>query len=373
MKDETPSIPAERSDSIEATGSERSTQQSAAPATPERTRNDPRTLEQFVVAAYSNPTRKPILKPKSAVTIAGELSISEAARMSLASNLLEAQALAVSIELLLILIDLKGPPSLRTALLEAVGRVLRAQPSFSSFPELSAVLANEPDALPPRAALKLLAINKISDSKRTNARKRHKTTSISAETAQVICCLALWFHLTRDYSLDQLTRDLDTVFWSERLPLQARDSQRVRALVSKPTIETVALVAQTYRSLADERQLIASEARRDEITARARVESLSRRAEELVEAIAHRDAKIRGLDAALAEAQATHAVELSHANDDRARISGRLVRVLREESRLLAEGLHALRRDPPKTAVMDDHAERVLSALKKALEELEGN
>jgi hypothetical protein len=60
-----------------------------------------------------------------------------------------------------------------------------------------------------------------------------------------------------------------------------------------------------------------------------------------------------------------------HMGDDKEQLRSRLLRRLKTETNLLEEGLHALRRDPPKIHVMDDHAERALEGLYKEIKELE--
>ena len=64
-------------------------------------------------------------------------------------------------------------------------------------------------------------------------------------------------------------------------------------------------------------------------------------------------------------------IELAHAIDAWARMRARLLRLIREESVLLEEGLHALRRSPPQIEVMEDHVERVLHTFAKVRRELE--
>jgi hypothetical protein len=46
---------------------------------------------------------------------------------------------------------------------------------------------------------------------------------------------------------------------------------------------------------------------------------------------------------------------------------------LREEKDLLEEGLHALRKDPPRVHVMQDHAERAIEGLQNEINRLTGD
>ena len=54
-------------------------------------------------------------------------------------------------------------------------------------------------------------------------------------------------------------------------------------------------------------------------------------------------------------------------------LRGRVLRRLREDTALLEEGLHALRREPPKVHVMEDHAERAIDALKREMGRIRGD
>ena len=63
-------------------------------------------------------------------------------------------------------------------------------------------------------------------------------------------------------------------------------------------------------------------------------------------------------------------IERTHIQDAYESLRGRVVRRLEGELSLLKEGLHALRRDPPKVAVMDDHADRAIDGLTREIEQL---
>jgi len=66
-------------------------------------------------------------------------------------------------------------------------------------------------------------------------------------------------------------------------------------------------------------------------------------------------------------------IQLIHCQDDLEIMRSRVVHRLKRELTLLESGLDALRRDPPKVHVMDDHADRVIHALKQELITLNRN
>ena len=63
-------------------------------------------------------------------------------------------------------------------------------------------------------------------------------------------------------------------------------------------------------------------------------------------------------------------IERTHMQDAYESLRGKVVRRLEGELSLLKEGLHALRRDPPKVAVMDDHADRAIDGLTREINQL---
>jgi predicted nucleic acid-binding Zn-ribbon protein len=81
-------------------------------------------------------------------------------------------------------------------------------------------------------------------------------------------------------------------------------------------------------------------------------------------------AQVEHLEKEISSAHSTHKNEVAHMRNDYEELRGRILRRLREELSLLDEGLHALRRDPPKVHVMEDHAERAIDGLKHEMEQL---
>ena len=57
----------------------------------------------------------------------------------------------------------------------------------------------------------------------------------------------------------------------------------------------------------------------------------------------------------------------AYLRSDYEELRGRVLHRLRQEVTLLDEGLHALRKQPPKVHVMEDHAERAIDGLKKEI------
>ena len=70
------------------------------------------------------------------------------------------------------------------------------------------------------------------------------------------------------------------------------------------------------------------------------------------------------------EAGQAHAATDARWRDNYETLKGRTLNRLIEESSLLEEGLHALKREPPKVRVMIDHAERAIEGLKREAENI---
>jgi hypothetical protein len=335
----------------------------AAIATPENLR----TLEEFIVAIYVGKNRKRLLKPASVGAVVGTPALPEAVYASLAPILASDAALAISFELLLLLPRLRGNVPLRAGLREFIGRGLRLHPMFQS-PELQAVLSNQPNALSPRSALRMLAIASRAITGPGTTSGKRKTTKVNASA---IANLALWMHETRDYSIETMIRDLHAVVWDSAADRLRDDLSQARALLEKPSTAGMGIIGRTFARIAEEQRNAAETSRRIEAETRVRSDAVALELDRVQAMLTAREARILELEENERLVRERHAVELSHAVDDEARLRGRLVRVLREESAMLDAGLHALRRDPPKTAVMDDHAERVVTTLKRELEHLE--
>ena len=88
------------------------------------------------------------------------------------------------------------------------------------------------------------------------------------------------------------------------------------------------------------------------------------------EEISKRDSQIKELEKLLDQERESHTHTRLNLLDEIEKMRTRLIRRLKSEIGLLMDGLHALRRDPPKVHVMDDHAERAIDALKQELKHL---
>lgn len=64
-------------------------------------------------------------------------------------------------------------------------------------------------------------------------------------------------------------------------------------------------------------------------------------------------------------------IALIHAKNDLEQLRATTIRKIEAEVDLLQDGLSAIRRDPPKVHVMDDHAERAIDGLRNIVNMLD--
>jgi len=83
--------------------------------------------------------------------------------------------------------------------------------------------------------------------------------------------------------------------------------------------------------------------------------------------------EIENLNNTITSLNIKHQDTLVHTKDDFEKLRTRVLRRVRSETQLLSIGLTALRKTPPKTHVMDDHAERVLESLNEEIKKLKGD
>ena len=146
--------------------------------------------------------------------------------------------------------------------------------------------------------------------------------------------------------------------------------QKLRALTSSRDRAAVATAFAVLEMRVQKEAQIAAGAQKAKKQAVERAQELQDRVTQLENDLRSARADVTTLSGRLDSAKQDHDNERAYLQDDYAQLRGRVVRRLREEVALLSEGLHALRRNPPKIHVMDDHAERAIDRLKRELDSL---
>jgi hypothetical protein len=327
-------------------------------------------LEQFIAYAYSRKGQRIALKSAVKKAICRHAKLTEEARSRLLRLAADDVLLAVPRQLLLSVRDIAGYPALNSEVRNFVRQVLEMHPAFSR-PELRSALGNQADSPGTETAMAMLVANDFSALPDPKTDKPLKSKDLDELRANAAYCLALWFVETRGLSIVKLNQLLFETLWRPQ-SLDAEDeTMQLRSLTEIRDLAGVGLACVTFKRRADEFAYLEADLRRKLAAESERVSALTLKNEQLRGDLDERDRRLAGLDQALQAERRDHEHTRAHLQDDFEQLRTRLLRRIKSEVNLLTEGLHALRRDPPKVHVMEDHAERALDALRKAVKELE--
>jgi hypothetical protein len=327
-------------------------------------------LEQFIAYAYSRQGQRITLKPAVEKAICRHPKLSEEARSRLLRLAGDDLLLAVPCQLLLIVRDIAGYPVLNSEMRNFVRQVLEMHPAFSR-PELKSALGNQPDAPGPESAMAMLVTSDFSALPDLKRDKPLRSKDFDELRANAAYCLAVWFTETRGLSIEKINQLLYETLWRPMSPGAKDETVRLRYLTEIRDLAGVGLACATFKRQSDEMAYVVADAGKKLTTASEHVTALTMRNEQLRRDLDERDRRLAALHQALESERRDHAHTRAHLQDDFEQLRTRLLRRIKAEVNLLTEGLHALRRDPPKIHVMEDHAERALDALRKAVKELE--
>ena len=185
-------------------------------------------------------------------------------------------------------------------------------------------------------------------------------------------CLLLWYSETRNPQLspEAICRHLHNELWAIA-GQPTDDSERVRVLMENRSPEAMVLVdalrEDRVKRLKEEIKKWSEQYDEARVTA-----------ERVKVALADAEHRLKGLQAksdrlteTLKQERNDRAVKTARLRDDYEKLRSRNQRRLERELSLLKEGLLALRRQPPKVDVMDDHVDRAITGLSEELELLQ--
>lgn len=207
------------------------------------------------------------------------------------------------------------------------------------------------------------------------------TPLLNKKEAEQLRMNTLWcLFLLRGTSLERILHLLQSNVWAPAASHHKDDQQKLKALMNVRDAAGIAIVCSVIEKQVRERNQQVAAARRAEERATGRaeglekeIESLKRQIEDAEAQIEDAKAQIDRLTEEISSARRAHEDEQAHMRNNYEELRGRVMRRLREEVSLLNEGLHALRRDPPKVHVMLDHAERAIDALKREMDRITGD
>jgi hypothetical protein len=334
---------------------------------PNSVKPDIQTLEQFIAYVYSRKGQPVVLSSKTDRLIALGPRLDNDAKVRLLELAQKDILLAVPRQLLLVTLQTQNS-KVRGELREFVSEALRKHTAFSSEPMLAA-LKNLSDSPPLEKALELAASTSFAAGELQE--RPPKSGDIAKMRKAAAYTMAIWFAVTRDTSLAEVSRGLFSALWQPQNGKKQSEHARLRDLTQISDLAGVGVACQSFKEEAERQAALAQSARREKEWALERVSSLERDVERSRQMLAEKDQTIEELNRNLSDQKADHENILTLQRDEFQHLRGRLLRRLRSEVSLLDEALYALRKVPPKVDVMDDHAERVVEALRTEIKSLE--
>lgn len=270
-------------------------------------------------------------------------------------------------ELLLLLAEGSGLGAASATVRSFVGNVLRQHPAFRHETLVASIEAPIPELQLQETAralytliLKSLLRSEVESAFPKKVRQRCRRNAFH--------CLLLWWREDHGLSVTDLQRLLLATCWGELLAGQKTETKRLRTLFLSrdPDAAAVAMAGMQDEAVGwarrtDVARQTAAELRGHVADLQGKIASLT---EDLERERQDGQATFRTLQAERQE----WVHERSHRVDQYEALKGRVLHRLKKEAGLLDEGLQALRRNPPKVHVMDDHAERAIEGLKREIE-----
>lgn len=274
-------------------------------------------------------------------------------------------------ELLLLTMEKLAHHPLAGQVRDFVREVLRRHPAYQS-PSLNGVLENLPDAVADDTALEALAVQNFAQLRWPEGLPALTKSELEQGRLNAVNCLLLWMRETRGTTMERIQRYLYTAFWAPAAGRQKSDGKVLRTLMQARDRVALGIACSTLEEKVREKTHEAVAARDAEERVTARANKLQSDLEGSGAQLEAEQARTKGLNEQIETQRREHENEKAHLRNDYEELRGRMLRRLRQEVTLLDEGLHALKKQPPKTHVMEDHAERAIHALKGEIERIKG-
>lgn len=274
-------------------------------------------------------------------------------------------------ELLLLSVERLGHHPLAGQIRDFVREVLRRHPAYQA-PSLHGVLENLPEAAADDTAVEALASQPFVQFRWPEGMQPLTKSELAAGRVAAVHCLLLWMRETRGTTLDRIPRYLHSAFWAPMASRQKSDGKMLRALMLARDREALGIACGMLEDKVRDKTRDAAAARAAEEKALARASQLQSHLDETSAQLEAEKASNKALGEQIERERREHENEKAHLRNDYEELRGRMLRRLRQEVTLLDEGLHALKKQPPKTHVMEDHAERAIHGLKGEIERIKG-
>ena len=279
------------------------------------------------------------------------------------------RTLTRTLDLMLFSIERSDVLRLAAQIQEFIGDALQQHPAFQAK-RLEGVLKNRTDGPGEEEAVRFLSSQSYESLSWPAGVPSLKTREAEHCRVNASVCLLLWFRETRGTSFDRILWYLRSFVYAPLAKHLSSEVQKIRVLTGSRDRAAVAVAFAVLEMRVLKEAQIAAGALKAQKQAVERAKELQNRVMQLENDLRSARADVTKLCGRLESAKQDHDNERAYLQDDYAQLKGRVVRRLREEVTLLNEGLHALRRNPPKIHVMEDHAERAIDRLKRELDRL---
>lgn len=329
-----------------------------------------RSISELLRAVYGGKQKRVVVKKADIQAMRSAPKLEPAERQELLELAASDRTLERTRELMLMSMEWSDAPYIVDCVFDFARQVFRCHPAFLDA-SLESVFENTPESPREDRAVRALQSQSFSALHWQKGAPELKKNEIEQCRTNAFSCLLIWFRKKREMSIERILRLLQGE-WATAASRFKGDVQKLRALLGARDAAAVAIAC----SVLDEQVTIATQqaasARRAEERMQLRVTELEEKLLDTTEQLNTAKTTIEKLEGELVETRRTHSDTLAHMRDDYEELRGRVLHRLKEELSLLDEGLHALRRDPPKVHVMIDHAERAVDGLKREMDRLRG-
>lgn len=326
-------------------------------------------LADLIREAYGTKRRRLVVSKAELLVMRSASNIHDAQRDELLLLAASDRTLDRTRELMLLNAERFANQSPADAVRAFVGSVLRLHPAFR---ELRGVVDGVPEAMGDEAAVETLCAQTFSALPWPEGLPPLKKAEAEQLRINALCCLLLWLRETRGTSMERIRHYLHAAAWAPAARGKT-DASALRALMQARDRMALGIACAGLEIKLRELSRDVATARGTGERATARAMDLQAKLEEMGRSLDAERLHVQSLTAEMEKTQREHEDEKAHMRNQYEELRGRLLRRLRQEVSLLDEGLQALKRDPPKVHVMEDHAERVVHGLRSEIDRIRGD
>jgi len=203
-----------------------------------------------------------------------------------------------------------------------------------------------------------------------SARPMSKAKAATLRT-NVLYTLALWAFTRHEINSTEMIHILYECIWKSEAQHVKSITDIWRNLPDLKESACIGLVGDVFFAEAEALRSEAAHVRQLAEAAQSRVKELTLGVATLEDQLEEERRRTSGLTQELDLARGEHETAVSHLRDEFERLRSRVLRRLLRELELLEEGMLALRRDPPRTQVMEDHGDRAITGIREEVKALQ--